>query len=132
MQVRQLVSVIVMVLSSSAALPGTNVPVPVIVKLNPDGSGFASGSMSTARFSAHTLENIGCAVSGWSESNGNTRDGFCAARTGGGILASCYANDVKVLDAIHSISAYSIISFRWDPEGICTSVQVYTHSGVIP
>jgi hypothetical protein len=130
MQVRHLVSVIVMVLSSSAALPGTNIKNPVIVKLNPDGSGFASGSMSTARFSAHPNESIGCAVHGW---RGNfASDGFCAAQTGGGVVASCYANDVKVLDAIHSISGYSTIFFRWDAEGICTSVQVYTRSTDIP
>jgi hypothetical protein len=132
MRVKKLVSVIVMVLSSSAALPGQHNSVPVTVKLNPDGSGFASGSMSTARFSAHPLENIGCSVRGWSTGHGDTRDGFCSARTGGGILASCYANDFKVFEAIHGISDYSIISFRWDPEGICTSVSVYTHSGLIP
>jgi hypothetical protein len=132
MQVRQLVSVIVMLLSSSAALPGTNVPLPVIVKLNPDGSGFAQGSMSTARFSAHPLEAIGCAVAGYSTGYGDVRDGFCSARTGGGIVGGCYANDVRVLDALQSISSYSSITFRWNPEGICTSVQVHTHSGVIP
>jgi hypothetical protein len=132
MRVKKLVSVIVMVLSSSAALPGQHNSVPVTVKLNPDGSGFAQGSMSTARFSAHPLEAIGCAVAGYSTGYGDVRDGFCSARTGGGIQASCYANDVRVLDALNSISNYSIISFRWNPEGICTSVHVYTPSGVIP
>lgn len=128
MQARQLVSVIVMALISSAALPGTNIKKPVVVTLNPDGSGWASGSMSTARFSAHPNENIGCSVVGWI----NASDGFCSARTGAGVLASCYANDVTVLDAIHGISDYSTIWFSWDAEGICLAVQAYTRSSDIP
>jgi hypothetical protein len=46
--------------------------------------------------------------------------------------ATCYANDVEVIAAIRSISAYSHIFFRWDAAGICTIVQVHTSSTGIP
>lgn len=119
----------VSVLISAIAAAGTVSPLPVTVKLNPDGSGFATGSMSTARFSPNVSEWIGCGEAGY---RGQIRDGWCGARTQAAVEGNCYIDDVKLLDVIHGITSYSVITFRWNADGVCTSVQIVTASSRIP
>lgn len=62
MQMKRLIAIGALVLGSSAAMAGLLNEFPVAVTLNPDGSGSAAGSMSTARFSKNNVEYIGCGV----------------------------------------------------------------------
>jgi hypothetical protein len=120
-------------LSSAVAMAGLVQPVPVTVTLNADGSGAANGAMTTARFSTDTVQYIGCGVRKFDDGAGGvTTYGFCQASDDKGNLGFCSTENVALLEALQSISAYSFITFAWRADGTCRTIGNSTQSFYIP
>jgi hypothetical protein len=133
MEVKKLLLTGALVLVSGMATAGLVNSVPVTVTLNADGSGLANGNMTTARFSANTVEYIGCGTRRMDNgAGGATAYGFCQATSADSINGFCSTGNVELLEAMQSISAYSYISFSWDADGVCRSIHTSTQSFYIP
>ena len=107
---------------------GLQLPSPVEVTVNPDGSGEARGSMSAARFSANDVEYTGCRLRG---AFGSVQV-HCAAQDANEVLASCFSFDPTHVEAVQAITTYSWLFFSFDSDGVCQSVFVSTRSFHIP
>jgi len=81
---------------------------------------YARGSMADVRNSADTVQWIGCFNLGTS--------GQCTAVNSAGVQHSCSTTDPAKLAMIGTIHEDSYLAFRWDPNGICVSIEVSSYS----
>ncbi len=117
-----------MSLATTVAVAGYVQPAPVIIDFV-DRS--ASGDMLTARNSTNAFEFIGCGVR---YNNAGLTSAFCQAGLGEADdqKITCFTNNPALVEAIHSISAYSFITFRWDVDLNCTNIGVSSQSFYLP
>lgn len=129
----KLLTIGLLALSSSIALAGRVQPAPVVVVVNPDGSGQANGNMATARFSANDVEYIGCGVRKFDNGAGGAiASGFCQASDAAGVTSYCSTQNAELLDVIENVSDYSFVTFAWNVDGICRTIGISTQSFYIP
>jgi hypothetical protein len=94
---------------------------------------FAYGNYKTARFSPSATVMIGCGSFVSVANNGTSSyGGFCQARDSVGNTAFCSITTAAIADKVNGISDYSYISFRWNENGICNSLNISTQSFYIP
>jgi hypothetical protein len=133
MQMKRLIAIGALVLGSSAAMAGLVNEFPVAVTLNPDGSGSAAGSMSTARFSKNNVEYIGCGVRRVEDGVGGVfLFGFCQASTADAVLGFCDTENPALIASIGDQDDFSFITFSWNAAGQCRSIGNSTQSFYIP
>jgi hypothetical protein len=132
MRMRRMAAVGLLALISATALAGLQQPAPVVVTLNPDGSGSAFGNMATARFSDNDVEYIGCGVRRVAGAAGPILFAFCQANTADEVVGFCETEDTVLVDSIDGLSDYSFITFAWNADGTCRSVGFSTQSFYIP
>lgn len=129
----KLLTVVLLALSSSIAMAGLVQSVPVTVTVNADGSGSANGNMASARASANDVEYIGCGVRKLIDGTGAvTGFGFCQAGDAAGVTASCFTDNLDLLDAIENVADYSFVSFSWTTDEQCRMIGISTQSFYIP
>lgn len=122
-----------LVLGSSAAMAGLVSEVPVTVTLNPDGSGTANGSMTTARFSKNNVEYIGCGLRRNDDGAGGVfLFAFCQASTADEIVGFCETDNPALIASIGDQDDFSFIVFGWNAAGECRSIGNSTQSFYIP
>ena len=133
MKVRFTLLSLALVIASSLAWAGSTVLYPVVVTINADGSGSAQGNLSAARFSANSDEFIGCGVHYNQKSDGTvSKYGLCQAlATGSKVGAFCNSSNSDMLDSIKGINEASYVAFKWDVNGVCTSIYVSSQSQYI-
>ncbi len=128
MRTKSLVSATALLLFSSVASAGLALPLPVQI----DFAGrTAIGSMYAARTSANAFEYIGCGVR-----FGVAGPIFAFCQAGLGEAAeqqfACITTEPALIEAIHAISAFSLIVFAWDEEDNCTRIGNSTQSFYLP
>jgi hypothetical protein len=120
-------------LFSTFAVAGYLQPAPVVVTLNDDGSGFATGDMVSARFAANAVELIGCGTRTFDDGAGGTfMFGFCQAADSANVQGFCSTTRPDLLEAMHATGDFSFITFAWDVNGECTRIGHSTQSFYIP
>ena len=133
MRMKQLTGIGVLALGASVAMAGLINESPVLVTLNPSGSGSASGSMSSARFSKNDVEYIGCGIRRFDDGLGGVVTfGFCQASTATEVLGFCESENPTLLASIGDQDDFSFITFAWDATGECVSIGNSTQSFYIP
>lgn len=133
MKMKQMISIGVLVLSSSAAMAGLEQDAPVVVTLNGDGSGSANGGMTSARFSKNKVEYIGCGIRRLDNGMGFTfLFAFCQASTADEVLGFCETENPTLIASVGDQDDFSFITFAWNTAGQCTSVGNSTQSFYIP
>ena len=101
--------------------------------LNPDGSGSAAGSMTTARFSKNKVEYIGCGLRRFDDGVGGVVVfRFCQASTEDEVLGLCESEHAALLASIGDQDDFSFITFSWNAAGICQTIGNSTQSFYIP
>jgi hypothetical protein len=89
--------------------------------------------MGTARFSTKPLEFIGCTAGAVALGDADhIAWAQCSARTGEGVMRTCYTEHAGLVEAVHSITVYSYVSFAWNADGLCERIQTHTKSLYIP
>jgi hypothetical protein len=122
-----------LVLGSSVAMAGLVNDFPVAVTLNPDGSGTATGSMTTARFSKNNVEYIGCGLRRNDDGAGGVfLFAFCQASTADEIVGFCETDNPALIASIGDQDDFSFIVFGWNAAGECRSIGNSTQSFYIP
>lgn len=112
---------------------GAYEPRPVDIEVNGDGSGNATGGMTTARFSDNDVEYIGCGIRLYAMPDGSYMHwGFCQAKDASGTQAFCNTQDPKMLDVMKATGDYSYITFEWNSDEECTGIGFSTQSFYIP
>ena len=130
---KQLIAIAAVAFTSSAAWAGLEQPQPVVVTLNPDGSGSAIGAQSTARFSKNKVEYIGCGLRRFDDGFGGTFIfGFCQASTADEVLGFCETENPFLIQSIGDQDDYSFITFSWNADGQCRGIGNSTQSFYIP
>lgn len=133
MRMKRLIALGALVLGSSAAMAGLESEFPVAVTLNPDGSGSAAGSMTTARFSKNKVEYIGCGVRRFDDGAGGVLVfGFCQASTADEVLGFCNTENPALVASIGDQDDFSFITFSWNAAGECRTIGNSTQSFYIP
>ena len=133
MRMKRLMAIGVLVLGSSAAMAGLVNEFPVTVTLNPDGSGSAAGSITTARFSKDLVQYIGCGIRRFDDGAGGVFVfGFCQASTATEVVGFCDSENPALLASIGDQDDFSFITFGWDAAGECTSIGNSTQSFYLP
>lgn len=85
----------------------------------------ATGTMSGARYSADNTQFISC-------TNQNNTIGNCIAKDVAGLSRSCVTNDPGLIAVISSLGPDSMLTFKWDAQGVCTQVRVVNGSQFKP
>ena len=115
----------------SAAYAGSRYSQPgVIITPNADGSGYAGGTLGGVRNSANTVERLSCTVTRTETTGANglpvqISQVSCVARDANGVVASCTSVQEKFAAALNGVSNDSLIEFRYNAAGSCTSLTVY-------
>ena len=133
MRMKQMITIGVLFLGSSAAMAGLVQPFPVAVTVNSDGSGSAVGSMTDARFSKNDVEYMGCGVRRFDDGVGGViLYGFCQAADSANEVGFCETENPALIASIGDQDDYSFIAFTWDSDGSCRSIGNSTQSFYIP
>jgi hypothetical protein len=132
MKMKQMISIVGLLLGSAAAMAGRVQPAPVEVTMNEDGSGYAWGDLVTARYSENDFEVIGCGVRRFADGDDVTLLGFCQATSADNVRVACFTDDPRLIDSLASLNVYSYISFSWDADQACTSIGNSTNSFYLP
>jgi hypothetical protein len=132
MSMKRMVAMGLLALISATASAGLEQENAVVVTLNADGSGSASGNMATARFSKNDVEYIGCGVRRVAGAAGPILFAFCQANTADEVVGFCETEDTVLVDSIDALSDYSFITFAWNADGTCRSIGFSTQSFYIP
>lgn len=133
MRIKHVISIGALILGSSVALAGKVQPAPVLVTLNDDGSGSASGDMVSARFSDNEVEAMGCGIRRFDDGAGNSYEyAFCQATAADAVRGVCFTESPTLIKAVADVSDYSYISFAWNVEGDCIAIGSSTQSFYIP
>jgi len=120
-------------LFSTVAAAGFLQPAPVIVTLNGDGSGSATGDMVSARFAPDAVSVMGCGTRTIDDHAGGVfHFGFCQATDSTGVQGFCSTDRADLLEAMHATGDFSFITFAWDVDGFCTRIGTSTQSFYIP
>ena len=115
----------------SAAYAGSRYGMPgVVITPNADGSGYAGGTLGAVRNSANTVERLSCTVTRTETTGGNglplqVSQVSCVARDANGVVASCVSTQEKFAAALNGVSNDSLIEFRYNAAGACTTINVY-------
>lgn len=115
--------VLAALLSGSAALAGYT-DLRTVVTWS-DG---AYGVVGSARYSANSVEYIGCYTYAQTSGSAVTQSGTCAARSAGSVSKACWTTDSKMLDVMESINDMSFIWFNVAADGTCSFVRVSNYS----
>ncbi len=123
-----------LVIGAPVAMAGMTSSVPVEVAVNADASGTAQGNLATARFTANTVEYIGCGVRYSISGTTTVKSGWCQATNSAGVNGFCSINgaNTDLLTAISGVSDFSFVVFSWNAAGMCTRVNFSTQSFYIP
>lgn len=133
MRMKQLIPVAALALVSSVALAGLVIDNPVTVTLNPDGSGEATGTLSSARFSKNKVEFVGCGLRRVEDGGGGIfLFGFCQAATATDVQGFCETENPDLIQAIADQDDYSFVVFSWTADGVCRGIGNSTQSFYIP
>jgi hypothetical protein len=114
MYTRNILTLLATALFSVTAFAGLSQPAPLTIEVFDDGSGFASGDMTTVRKSEDDVSFIGCGVRTFA---GGYTFGFCQASLEDGLSYNCFTEDPTLLNAINSVSDFAFITFGWDDDG---------------
>jgi len=120
----------VAVLASAIVFAGVYEPTQVLVTINADGSGSASGSMAAARTADNDVELIGCGIKGFK--SGSPDFGFCQAADENDTYVVCTSFKGNLMSTINAIADYSYIRFDFDENGECTRIDLSTQSFYLP
>jgi hypothetical protein len=102
-------------------------PREVFINGNPGQSALASGSLTSARYSADSRQTIGCRSHTLRFSSWTT----CFATNSAGKSLACGSGEVKFLEVVHAMTDSSDITFRVDPDGSCRDIRVYQGSDML-
>lgn len=108
---------------STAAVAGTKTNTDTVIN---DTIQMASGSLSSARSSADTLQFVFC------ELYASTGVIGCRARNSAGVLRTCSTTDATFVKTVQMINNSSYVSFWWDASGNCTNILVRNGSNYLP
>lgn len=135
-------SIYMIVLAALMLIPawlhaGLTQPQPVIIEVNPDGSGTALGDMVSARESDNEFEFIGCGVRAFDDGVGGAfYTGFCQAAVAEAATFTCFTDNKALLDGIQTIADSSFITFSWSDDGsgnlTCIRIGSSTQSFYLP
>jgi hypothetical protein len=94
----------------------------------------ASGILRDVRFSANSVESIGCDLQAGAD--GNPIWAICMAKNAAGVQRSCQlpeidARDNAIATALAGLNAASHLAFSWNAAGVCTTVTVSNNSMII-
>jgi hypothetical protein len=104
--------------SSGLAFAGTKATNPVYIN---NSSGYATGSIGSARESSDGYQYIGCSSYG--------TNGYCIAEDSAGNFAECAWSGATQQAAVESITPMSNLVLNWNTTtGGCTSIQVSNFS----
>ena len=100
-----------------------------------DGSGYAMGTLGGVRNSTNTRERLACTVTRTETTTaaGAVRRSTsvnCGARDGNNVVATCVSTQEKHAVALNGVSNDSLIEFRFDAAGNCTTIWVYESSSL--
>lgn len=121
---------------AAAALAGPRYGDPgVTIVRNADGSGEAYGTLGGTRNSASPLERLACTVTRTEADPASPNPAratvvTCAARDKNNVSVTCSSPNDAVADGITGLASDGLLDFRWDSNGICTSVSVYESSSL--
>ncbi len=93
-------------------------------------SGWAYGSMGSARNSASSIEMLDCEVTVFSPTSAPFVT--CWARSAAGQTVYCYSDSPNLLQVAGHIGDSSFVGFRADASGTCTYLDVVNASFVEP
>ncbi len=111
--------------AASQALAGSRIPGQhVLVTLNADGSGTASGQLGAIYNGSGTQEYIGCQVS----VGGGL---YCVARSESGTWAAC-GGSAYLAKTVNTMSHDAMVTFSWTSRGQCTLIKVLHSSEFEP
>ena len=123
----------VLMLFSSLAGAGFLQPAPVVVTLNGEGSGLATGDMVSARFAPDDVTFIGCGTRVADDGAGGTyKWGLCRAGDSASVQFTCFTEHPGLVDAMQATADFSFLTFAWNEFGECTRVGFSTQSFYIP
>lgn len=133
MKTTTITAALVFALFSMLAIAGITQPAPVTVTLNVDGSGSATGDMTTARHSDNDVEFIGCGVRVYDDgAGGSFQWGFCQVGDSADNRGFCSTMRTDLLEIMKATSDYSYITFSWNTAGECDHIGFSTQSFYIP
>ena len=78
-----------LILAASLVYAGGTASENVVVEINADGSGSASGDMTAARTSDNDVEIIGCGIKGFQGGGFPSQFGFCQAADSDDVYVNC-------------------------------------------
>lgn len=113
----------VVMLAGTGAVAGSKVS--RLVTISSGASGYATGSLGSARASGDTTQNIGCTVGAGSD---GSKVMNCYATSSAGTYASCTSNVPALIEAAQAVTHSSYIEFYWSGSQ-CTRLYVY-HSSI--
>ena len=130
---KYLLSVLALVFSSSMVLAGLVQPAPVMIEFQADGSGIASGDMTTVRFSENDIDVMGCGIRTIDIGGGGIYEfGFCQATmddgSAEGLGAFCSTENSDLLDTMKASNYNSFVTFSWNKDEECTRIGYSTQS----
>lgn len=120
--VRTALAVSLLALSVNA-IAGTKTNTATVIN---DAVQMASGSLSSARTSADTLQFISCEL--YATSGTIT----CKARNSAGTQRNCTTTDPVYVKTVQMINISSYVAFWWDAAGNCTNILVRNGSNYLP
>jgi len=133
MKIGKILTIAGLVILSATAVAGRVSIVPVEINLNEDGSGFARGNMTTARYSDNDVEFIGCGTRNTALGDGNLfQFAFCQGRDAADNPIFCSTQNPELVAAVRAIADHSFIIFTFDAQGECTLIGFSTQSSYLP
>ena len=130
MKMKYLFTAAALTLLAGVASAGQVLSVPVFIDLDDK---FAQGDQWTARSSDNDVEVIGCLIRINDDGAGGVLSiGTCQAVDSAGVGISCGTLSADLIAAIHTVTAFAYIQFRWDENFECTHIGISTNSFYIP
>ena len=118
-------------LVSTVAIAGLSYVGTANVDINLE-DGYATGLLSTARFSDDPEEGIGCGVRHRLIDGELNSWGFCQASISPDIYVNCITFNTDLIDKMAGLNHYSYVRFEWDDNGECSYFNFSTQSFQIP
>ncbi len=129
MKIRNLLSITALTLIAGVAFAGLVQPAAVVVDVD---NGTAQGDQWTARISKNDVEFIGCGIRLFDTGMGSFEFGFCQASDSEEVQLFCTTQNVDLLAAMRSTSAFAFVTFSLDENGDCTRIGFSTQSFYLP
>lgn len=109
------------------------------VSISGSSSGTFKGSVSAARYSADSVQWIGCELEWYGPNSSNTATvvpsniGYCSGRNSAGTTRTCYittryGNAMSLVGAVNMGSMLSVQYFTVDGNVYCGDIKIYNYS----